>query len=115
MGKYYNLPISGEAGGTLTHRPDVQNGAESMSYLLSSFAGGQNIIGGIGSMYNANGMSAEQIIMQCGLADMAEYLARGIDMSDYKLAFDSIAEVGPGGNYITDKLIECFLPNLPYH
>jgi trimethylamine---corrinoid protein Co-methyltransferase len=103
MGKYYNLPISGEAGGTLTHRADVQNGAESIMYLLAALTG-QNIIGGLGSLHNANGMSAEQIVMQCGLADMAEYVGRGIDMSDYKLALDSIARVGPGGNFLTDSL-----------
>lgn len=104
MGKYYDLPIYGEAGGTLTHRADVQNGAESMLYLLASLAGGQNIISGLGSLHNANGMSAEQIIMQCGLVDMAEYVAAGLDMSDYKLAIDSIQSIGPGGNFLTDKL-----------
>jgi trimethylamine---corrinoid protein Co-methyltransferase len=103
MGKYYNLPISGEAGGTLTHRPDVQNGAESMMYLLAAVSG-QNSICGLGSLYNANGMNAEQIVMQCGLADMAEFVSRGIDMSDQKLALESIAAVGPGGNFLTDPL-----------
>jgi trimethylamine---corrinoid protein Co-methyltransferase len=103
MGKYYNLPIAGEAGGTLTHRPDVQNGAESIMYLLAAFSG-QNVIGGFGSLHNANGMSAEQIVMQCGLADMAEFITRGIDASDYKLALESIAAVGPGGNFLTDPL-----------
>jgi trimethylamine---corrinoid protein Co-methyltransferase len=102
MGKFYGLPISGEAGGTLTHRADVQNGAESFAYLLSAFSGGQNIIGGLGSMYNANGMSSEQIIMQCGLADMAEYVTKGVDMSDIDRAVDSIKNIGPGGNFLAD-------------
>ena len=104
MAKHYNLPSAGEAGGTLTHRADVQNGAESFAYLLASFTCGQNVICGLGSMYNANGMSGEQIIMQCGLVDMAEYLARGIDMSDKKLGFESIMNAGPGGNFLTDDL-----------
>jgi trimethylamine--corrinoid protein Co-methyltransferase len=103
MGRHYRLPIAGEAGGTLTYRPDVQNGAESMLYLLAAL-GGQNIVGGLGSLHNANGMSAEQILMQCGLVDMAEYLSRGVDLSDQKLALDSIAAVGPGGNFLTDPL-----------
>jgi trimethylamine---corrinoid protein Co-methyltransferase len=103
MGRFYRLPISGEAGGTLTHRPDVQNGAESMMYLLAALTG-QNIMGGLGSLYNANGMSAEQIVMQCGLVDMAEYVSRGIDISDRKLGLESIARVGPGGNFLTDGL-----------
>ncbi len=104
LGKFYGLPISGEAGGTLSCHADVQNGAESMAYLLASVTGGQNLIGGLGSLHNANGMSGEQIIMQCGLADMAEYLARGIDVSDAKLAFPSIQRAGPGGSFFTDDL-----------
>lgn len=104
MGKFYRLPVSGEAGGAMTWRPDVQNGAEGMAYLLASHLGGQNLMGGVGSMDNANGMSAEQILMQCGLIDMAEYLARGVDMSDHKLALDAIHRAGPGGNYLVDDL-----------
>lgn len=104
MGKFYNLPISGEAGGTLTYRPDVQNGAESTAYLMASIAGGQNIIGGIGSCHNANGMSAEQIIMQCGLADMVEFFSRGIKTDAKHIGFEAIERVGVGGNFLTDEL-----------
>jgi len=93
MGKFYHLPISGEAGGSLSYRADVQNGAESMLYLLASCAAGQNIIGGLGSLYNANGMSAEQIIMQCGLADIAETLSCGVDMDERKLGIESIKKL----------------------
>ena len=104
MGKFYRLPVAGEAGGTLTHRADVQNGAESILYLLASVAGGQNLIGGLGSLHNANGMSAEQIVMQCGLADVAEYVARGIDVGQRKLGLESLLSAGPGGNFLTDDL-----------
>lgn len=104
LGKFYNLPISNEAGGALTFRPDVQNGAEGMVYLLASHCERQNILGGVGSMDNANGMSGEQIIMQCGLIDMAEYLSKGVDISDKKLAYESIKDVGPGGNFMTEDL-----------
>lgn len=104
MGRYYNLPINGEAGGTLTQYADVQNGAESVLYLLSSTAAGQNMIGGLGSLYNALGMSSEQIIMQSGLASMAEYVSAGIDLSEEKLAEESIHSVGPGGNFMMEDL-----------
>lgn len=104
MGKFYNLPISGSLGGSLTHLPDMQNGAESFAYMLTSHINGQNILGGLGSMGNANGMSQEQIIMQCGLIDMCEYLAKGVDMSEYKLGLESIKNVGPGGNYMTEDM-----------
>jgi len=104
LGRFYRLPISGEAGGTMTWRPDVQNGAEGTAYLLASHLSGQNLIGGIGSMDNANGMSGEQIVMQCGLIDLAEYISRGVEVTDEKLARESIQRVGPGGNYMTEDM-----------
>ena len=104
MAKFYGLPASTEVSGTLTYRPDVQNGAESMLYSLSSVLCGQNLMGGIGTMHNANGMSAEQIIMQCGLLDMAEYLYAGVDLSEEALGMEAFKRVGPGGHFMTDPL-----------
>ncbi|MCX6620907.1 MAG: trimethylamine methyltransferase family protein [Acidobacteria bacterium] len=104
MGRFYNLPIAGEAAGTMTWRYDPQNGAEGMLYLLGSMAGGQNLFGGLGSCHNANGMSAEQIILQCGMLDMAEYAARGVTLDDDQLGVESIRSAGPGGNFLTDDL-----------
>ncbi len=104
MGRFYRLPVAGEAAGTLTWRPDVQNGAEGMLYLLASLAAGQNLIGGLGSLHNANGMSAEQIVLQCGLADLGEYVVRGIALDDLQAAVESLRRVGPGGNFLTDPL-----------
>ena len=62
------------------------------------------MIGGLGSLHNANGMSSEQIIMQCGLVDMAQYITRPLDLSESKLGVESIRRTGPGGNYLTDQL-----------
>ncbi len=104
MGKHYNLPIAGETAGTMTWRYDPQNGAEGMLYLLASMAGGQNLFGGLGSCHNANGMSAEQIILQCAMLDMAEYAARGVAFDDEQLGVESIRNAGPGGSFLTDDL-----------
>jgi trimethylamine:corrinoid methyltransferase-like protein len=35
---------------------------------------------------------------------MAEYLAKGVDMSEYKLGLDSIKNVGPGGNFLVEDM-----------
>ena len=88
----------------MTYRADVQNGAESISFLLASHAWKQNIIGGLGSFGNANGMSSEQIIMQCGLIDMAKYLSKGVDFTGAKTGVASIEQTGPGGNFLMDDL-----------
>ena len=104
MGEFYNLPTAGEAAGTMTWRYDPQNGAEGMLYLLAAVAGGQNLISGLGSCHNAVGMSAEEIIIQCGMVDMAEYLAQGVSLSDHELGVESIRAIGPGGNFLMDEL-----------
>ena len=103
MSAFYNIPFSGGAGVTLSSRPDVQNGVESGLFSLASATLPQNNhIYGMGTCYNANAMSAEQIIMHCGLMDMAEYVSRGVDFGNLENEMTSIANVGPGGNFLTD-------------
>jgi len=102
MGRFYGLPLAGETGGSLTHRLDIQNGAECFSYMLASLANGQNMFGGLGSLGNANAMSAEMMVIQDALLAMAEYAAAGVDCSEEKWASEAICRVGAGGNYLMD-------------
>jgi trimethylamine:corrinoid methyltransferase-like protein len=104
MGQRYNLPISGEQGGTLVGRYDIQSGIENALLMLPSIACGQHIVGGLGSNYNACGMSAEMIVMQADLAQLLERVAAGIDTGDRMLGYDSIAAAGPGGHFLEDPL-----------
>ncbi len=60
----YNFPAMAECGGTLTYRYDQQNGMEGMLFMLSAAASDADILAGIGSCYNAVGMSAEMMIVQ---------------------------------------------------
>ncbi len=60
----YGMPTSAECGGTLTHRYDMQSGAESMIFMLTALNPGADIISGVGSCYNANGLSSEMIVIQ---------------------------------------------------
>ena len=104
MARYYKLPISGEAGGTLTHRPDMQNGAEGMMYLLASMAGGQNIIGGLGSLHNANGMSSTSRSSCSAGWSTWPSSSPGASTPAIASSLASIDSVGPGGNFLTDAL-----------
>ena len=49
-------------------------------------------------------MSAEHIIMQCGLADMVEFMSRGIRTDAKHMGVDAIERVGVGGNFMADDL-----------
>ena len=104
MGKFYNVPVAGESAGTIVGRYDMQAGIEGALLLLPSIVCGQNYFSGIGSNYNACGMSAEMIVMQADLVQLLERIAAGIDTSDRMLGYDSIAAVGPGGHFLEDVL-----------
>ena len=104
LGKFYNLPVAGETGGTLTYRHDLQNGVESMSLILSAMLAGQAWFGGLGSLGNANGMSAEQMVIQDALLSMAEFYQKGVDLNNLDRDYKSIEQTGIGGNYMMDDL-----------
>lgn len=104
MGKFYGLPITGETGGSLVGRHDMQCGIESALLMFPSIILGQNMMGGLGSCYNAVGMSPEMIVIQAELAGLLMRLAEGIDTSEEMLGFDSILRAGPGGHFLEDPL-----------
>lgn len=104
MAKFYHLPIRGEAGGTIVGRYDAQSGIENALLMLGTIGSGTHWLGGLGSNYNACGMSAEMIIIQADLAELLERISAGMDTSDELLGYDSIANVGPGGHLLVDPL-----------
>jgi trimethylamine--corrinoid protein Co-methyltransferase len=104
LGQAYELPVSSECGGTMTYRYDQQNGAEGMLFMLSAYESGASLLAGIGSCYNAVGMSAEMMVIQTAWLEAAKFLHRGIDEAGLGRAVESIKRVGPGGHYLADEL-----------
>ena len=104
LGISYNLPTSAECGGSLTFRYDQQSGAEGMLFMLSAHASKAHMLCGFGSCHNANGMSAEMMLIQWEYLQAARFLARGINTDDFHLGLANIASAGPGGNFMTDDL-----------
>jgi trimethylamine--corrinoid protein Co-methyltransferase len=104
LGRAYDMPVSSECGGTMTYRYDQQNGAEGMLFMLSAYESGAALMAGIGSCYNAVGMSAEMMIIQMGWLEAVTFLDRGVDSEGLDPAVESIKRVGPGGHYLADAL-----------
>jgi trimethylamine:corrinoid methyltransferase-like protein len=75
-----------------------------MCFLLASALSGANMVGGVGNMGNCLAMSSEEILLQCGVIEIVEYLSRGIDASEKKLAMDAIRAQGCGGSFIMEDL-----------
>ena len=104
LGLAYHLPTQAECGGSLTYRHDQQSGAEGMLFMLAAHASRAHVICGIGSCHNANGMSAEMMVIQEAYLRAARFLSRGIITDDFHLGVRNIKRVGPGGNFMTDEL-----------
>lgn len=109
MGRSYHLPTSAECGGTLNPRYDLQSGAEGVLFMLSACASGASLLAGLGSCYNALGMSAEMMMIQTAWLDVAEFLARGISTDELRLGLDSLKKAGPGGSFLMDDLTLQFM------
>lgn len=104
MVEYHNLPSSAGLFSTAVSKFDFQAGQENTLGLAYSFFAKNNLLGGMGSIANAVGISAEKIVIDHDLIEMLERVEKGIALSDEKLAVESIMKVGPDGNYLTDDL-----------
>jgi trimethylamine--corrinoid protein Co-methyltransferase len=109
LAKAYHMPVAAECGGSMTYRYDQQNGAEGILFMLAALSSGAHLLAGIGSTYNAIGMSAEMMLIHTAWLASAQHLQRGIRIDDVRLAAENIERAGPGGNFLMDDLTLRFL------
>jgi trimethylamine---corrinoid protein Co-methyltransferase len=103
MARHFRLPC--RSGGALTDAsyPDAQAGFESMMSLLTTFNSGIDVVlhaGGILGSYL--GFSYEKLVLDDEMCGMVRRLYTGIAVEPATLAYDVIASVGPGGNYLME-------------
>jgi trimethylamine--corrinoid protein Co-methyltransferase len=104
LARYYGLPSRG--GGALTDASlvDTQAGYESMMGLLTAVNSGVDFVlhaGGILSSYLA--FSYEKLIVDDEMCGMVRRYQRGLEVNPDSLAYDVIADVGPGGHFLNQK------------
>jgi len=103
LARHYGIPARG--GGSLTDAsaPDAQAGYESMLSLYSTISSGVDFVlhaAGILSSYLA--FSYEKFILDDEMCGMVRRAQRKIVVDADTLAYDVIASVGPGGNFLTE-------------
>ncbi|MBI4023381.1 MAG: trimethylamine methyltransferase family protein [Verrucomicrobia bacterium] len=104
MAGFYHVPIEAEATGSMVGRHDTQNGIESALLMLPAALRGGGMFNGLGSCYNACGLSSEMIVMHADLICLLGRISEGIEVSDRTLDAESILSVGPGGSFLTEPL-----------
>jgi len=102
MGKQYGLPVYINVGLTDSKIPDAQAGIESGITLAMGALAGADIFGHLGICGVDLGTSLTMLVMQHEIVEYVERIMRGIAFDDQTLGFDTIAKVGPGGNYLAE-------------
>lgn len=102
--EYHKIPWFGGTFATHVTKYDYQNGLETALSAAYSVLTKATVIAGLGSNANASGMSAEQILLHHELVERIHRYKAGVDITDEKLAVESVAAQGPGGNFLMDDL-----------
>lgn len=103
LADFYDVPLSMGAYATGAKAPDWQAGLENgLSAWMASVAGADMLLGA-GLLHGSRIWSYEQLVLDTEIDGIVRAMLRGIALDDASLALDVIAEVGPGGDYLTQQ------------
>jgi trimethylamine:corrinoid methyltransferase-like protein len=103
MGRYYGLPVQASTGGTDQSAPGAQAGYErAINWALPSLSW-PDILVGPGLLGGSTILCIEQMVMDVEIFRRCSRLNKGISTSPDQWLDASIAETGPGGNFLKQK------------
>jgi trimethylamine--corrinoid protein Co-methyltransferase len=101
LADFYRVPLSMGAFATGAKRSDWQAGLENGLSSFMATAVGSDMLLGAGLLHGSRIWSYEQLLLDTEIASIVAAMCRGIAVDDAALALDAIAEVGPGGDFLT--------------
>jgi len=103
MGRYYGLPVEASSGGTDHYFPGIQASYErAINWALPTLAY-PDLLVGPGLFGGSTIFCLEQMVIDVEIFRRCERLYKGIATDAEKWLDDSIADLGPGRNYLNQK------------
>jgi len=115
LADFYNIPISMGSFATGAKEPNWHAGVEnSLSTFMASVVMSDMLLG-VGLLHGSRIWSYSQMLMDCEIFSIIHKVMQGIVIDDETLALDVIRNVGPGGNFLSQKhtlkhMREIFIP-----
>lgn len=103
MGAFYGLPVFGFAGVSDALAFDQQAGIEGALWTLLSALSGGNLIHDVGYLESGLTTSYEMIVAMDETIGLVKRFMQGMLVNNDTLAVNTIADVGPGGQFLDSK------------
>ena len=101
IGKHYGLPVYVNVNLSDSKTLDVQAGMEKMGTLVPAILAGGDLFGHSGILGEDHGGSLPWLVVDNEAMAFAKRLLRGFEIDEETLAAQVVADVGPGGHFLT--------------
>ncbi len=102
MARFYNVPSGGYIGLTNSKVNDAQSGYETGMSTVAGLLAGADMFNMGGLLDALKVFDFAKAVIDDEIALMLKRIKRGIEFSEDELAIDVIAQVGPGGSFMTN-------------
>jgi len=99
----FGLPTWGLAGSTDSKVLDAQAGVEATFHIMAQGLSGINLIHDVGYMDCSMACAVEQLVLGNEVIGMVKQFMRGVKFSPNQIARDLVAQVGPGGEFLSQS------------
>ncbi len=103
LADFYKIPLSMGSFATGAKQPNWQAGLENgLSTFMASVVMSDMLLG-VGLLHGSRIWSYAQMMLDCEIFSIVRRMMEGIAVDDESLALDTIAAVGPTGNFLSQK------------